>query len=210
MDRKRRIRLYLVVFISAMAASPMVVTRWWPSLTVHELSFWYRLIATLGLVALIVFAIAAALFGLAAKTRWPVWSQKARRGAALAGASVATVAVVVLVAGFVHGPLPTGSRASRFDTLAWRTSPAFGAGDITPRQKMLADVVEQVLPGKSRKEIEAALGPSEDTDYFAETGRDLIYMTGPERDTIFSIDSEWLLIWLDDSGRFEHYAIVRD
>jgi outer membrane protein assembly factor BamE (lipoprotein component of BamABCDE complex) len=84
------------------------------------------------------------------------------------------------------------------------------AHDITPRQKMLGDVVDNVLPGKTRAEIEAILGSPEETSCFANTGRDLIYSTGPERDTPFSIDSEWLLIWLDDQGRFERYAVYRD
>jgi hypothetical protein len=35
-------------------------------------------------------------------------------------------------------------------------------------------------------------------------------MTGPERDTPFSIDSEWLLIWLDENERFQRCAIYRD
>jgi hypothetical protein len=89
-------------------------------------------------------------------------------------------------------------------------SPPYVAGDITPRQKMLRDVVENLLPGKTRREIEALLGPSSATWYFEDTGRDLIYMTGPERDTPFSIDSEWLLIWLDQNDRFERFAVHRD
>lgn len=82
--------------------------------------------------------------------------------------------------------------------------------DITPRQKMLADVVRNVLPGRARAELDQALGPSLETFYFSSTGRDLIYPLGPERDSWFGIDSERLLIWLDESGRFRRYAIVND
>jgi hypothetical protein len=82
-------------------------------------------------------------------------------------------------------------------------------GDITPRQKMLAQVVAQ-LPGRNRQELEQMLGPSLETGYFQSSGRDLIYVTGPQRDSFVAIDSEWLLIWLDDMGTFERYAIVSD
>lgn len=46
--------------------------------------------------------------------------------------------------------------------------------------------------------------------YFQSTGRDLIYITGPERDSLFGIDSEWLLIWLDENGIYKRHAIVTD
>ena len=54
------------------------------------------------------------------------------------------------------------------------------------------------------------LGPSLDTRYVASSGRDLIYLLGPERDSMFGVDSEWLLIWLDGSGRFERYQVWTD
>ncbi|MDD2990459.1 MAG: hypothetical protein PHI64_16080 [Zoogloea sp.] len=63
---------------------------------------------------------------------------------------------------------------------------------------------------KSRDEIESMLGPSMDTPYFQSTGRDLIYATGPQRDSVFGLDSEWLLIWLDEQGAYKRHAIVTD
>jgi hypothetical protein len=75
---------------------------------------------------------------------------------------------------------------------------------------MLGGVVRDVLPGSHRSEIEQALGPSLDTAYFASTDRDLIYLLGPERSLFFGIDSEWLLIWLDESGHFERFAVTVD
>ena len=83
-------------------------------------------------------------------------------------------------------------------------------GDISARQKMLGDVVKKVLPGHDRRALEDLLGPSLETPYFADTGRDMIYRLGMERDSMFGVDSEWLLIWLDDSGRFERYEIRTD
>jgi hypothetical protein len=79
----------------------------------------------------------------------------------------------------------------------------------TARQQMVGEVVQRLLPGKTRGELERLLGPSLDTPYFKTTGRDLIYVLGPERSFI-SIDSEWLLIWLDQAGRFRRAEIVTD
>ena len=75
---------------------------------------------------------------------------------------------------------------------------------------MLADVVKNVLPGQARDQIEQALGPSLETAYFSSIGRDLIYYLGSERDVYLGLDSEWLLIWLDDSGHFKRYKIAND
>ena len=43
----------------------------------------------------------------------------------------------------------------------------------------------EVLPGRTRAELETILGPSLDTAYFNETGRDLIYVLGPQRNSYF-------------------------
>jgi hypothetical protein len=74
---------------------------------------------------------------------------------------------------------------------------------------MVSHLRRRILPGKSRAEIEALLGPSLDTGYFKGNGRDLIYILGPEGG-LFGIDSEWLLIWLDKAGRYDHSEIARD
>lgn len=126
--------------------------------------------------------------------------------------SLVSLAAVAAIAQLLFAGLPYGSRLAQFDPVEWRrlTSAQFVQGDITPRQRMLGDLVESFLPGRSRAEIESNLGPSLDTAYFAETGRDLIFVLGQERDLFLSIDSEWLLIWLDSGGRFERYAIRTD
>jgi hypothetical protein len=112
----------------------------------------------------------------------------------------------------IQGALPTGSRLLVFDRSTWLdpASSQFVDGDITQRQKMLADVVTNVLPDRRCDEIENLIGPSLETQYFQSTERDLIYVLGPERDSFMSIDSEWLLVWCAPSGQFERYAIVRD
>ncbi len=103
-----------------------------------------------------------------------------------------------------------------FDQAAWCDpgSANFIPGDLTPRQKMLGAVVRSVLkPGgqaATREAIVAQLGPSEDSELFASMGHDLIYHLGPQHDSIFAIDEDWLLIWLDESGRFVRFEIRAD
>ena len=99
-----------------------------------------------------------------------------------------------------------------FTPLAWHDSRSllFVDGDITPRQKMLGSLVRRLQVEQKRADLEALLGPSLETRYFEKTGRDLIYILGPERDSFFGIDSEWLLIWLDDAGNFQKYEIRTD
>jgi hypothetical protein len=117
----------------------------------------------------------------------------------------------LLLANILPSALPTGSYANEFDQSTWLhlKSADYVHNDITPRQKMLAAVVAK-LPGSTRAQLEQSLGPSLETGYFMSTGRDLIYVLGPERDTLFGIDSEWLLIWLDENGVFARYEIARD
>lgn len=105
-----------------------------------------------------------------------------------------------------------GSHLLGFAPVLWQdpSSSDYVQGDITPRQKMLGSVVYQLNSKQDRRQLEALLGPSLDTPYFESTGRDLIYILGPERDSFFRIDAEWLLIWLDRSNHFERYAIYTD
>jgi hypothetical protein len=125
---------------------------------------------------------------------------------------LASFALAVGLLRALPSPLPTGSHRQSFDRAVWHDprSAEYRDGDATPRQKMLADVVRNVLPGRTRVELEEILGPSLNTSYFKGKGRDLIYMLGPQRDSYITIDSEWLLIWLDKDGRFERYTIAND
>jgi len=75
---------------------------------------------------------------------------------------------------------------------------------------MLKNVVENVLPGKNKQEIENALGRSMLTMNFQSSDKDLIYYVGPERDGVFNMDSEWLLIWLDENGKYKRYMVTTD
>ena len=102
--------------------------------------------------------------------------------------------------------LPPGSYRQRFDADLWRqVSTKVATGAMTARQKMVGDVVKNILPGRSRSEIEELLGPSEEK---SET--ELVYNLGRIRGALFPLGDEWLVITLDASARFKAYEISRD
>lgn len=142
-------------------------------------------------------------------------SAGSRRAGQPAVAGLGAFVLVLVLSHIIPNPLPTGSDLSEFDPSVWLdpNSVEYVRGDITPRQKMLAAVIAK-LPGRNRTELEHTLGPSLETPYFMSTDRDLIYLLGPQRDALFAIDSEcdseWLLIWLDETGMFERYEIAND
>ena len=107
---------------------------------------------------------------------------------------------------------PNGSDLRKFDSAVWQNESSTEPDNnlISEREKMLKDLVENVLPGKTKNEIEKLLGESLTTPYFASINKDLIYYMGPERDNYMTIDSEWFLIWLDESGKFEKYKLIND
>ena len=63
------------------------------------------------------------------------------------------------------------------------------------------------LPGKNRSELVAMLGAPPETGYFRDW--DLVYPLGAERG-LFSIDSEWLVVRLDQSGDAIDARVVTD
>lgn len=148
--------------------------------------------------------------GLARRDKEPADPAALRRGHIACGGLLA-LAICVLLLRLLPNALPSGSDRLRFEAAVWQARSATDAkaGEPSPRQAMLADLLPR-LKGKSRAELEALLGPSLKTDYFLANGRDLIYPTGPQRDAAFGIDSEWLLIWLDEQGRYQRHAIVND
>ena len=160
------------------------------------------------LVILALWAVSALVIAKSRKRSIGRWSRTAGQTAV---AGLSTFVAFMALATALPSQLPSGSYDSQFDRAVWvdPESTIFISGDITPRQKMLSDVVKR-LPGKNRVELENMLGTSLDTPYFQSTGRDLIYVTGPERDSLFSIDSEWLLIWVDENGIYKRHAVVTD
>ncbi|WP_202943211.1 hypothetical protein [Thiobacillus denitrificans] len=170
---------------------------------------------TLSLLIVVPILVLLAVWGTVAlareRLRKQPMSARSRAAGRIAFAGIAACAISLVLGSLLPNSLPSGSYYRTFDRGASLdpASASYVKGDIAPRQKMLADVVGQ-LPGKSRYALEVMLGPSLDTSYFKDSGRDLIYITGPQRDSLFAIDSEWLLIWVDDKGIYERHAIVTD
>ena len=97
--------------------------------------------------------------------------------------------------------------STRFDPVIWR-DPARAFSPEAPRGCMVDELLDQRwLPGRTRTEVVALLGEPRPTRYF--TDYDLVYWLGPERGP-FGIDSEWLVIRLDSSGRVGEAQLATD
>lgn len=85
--------------------------------------------------------------------------KKSKKAGQLALAGISMLFAFLFLANVLPSPLPTGSYDKKFDRTVWLEpkSADYIDGDITPRQKMLADVIKQ-LPGKNRTEMENMLG----------------------------------------------------
>lgn len=91
------------------------------------------------------------------------------------------------------------------EAAAWAGQKAL-TNDI--RIRMVDDLLRRhKFQGMTREEVTAVIGEPDKTEYFKDC--DLVYWLGPERH-FMSIDSEWLVFWLDDQKRVRDYRIVWD
>lgn len=105
-------------------------------------------------------------------------------------------------------PLPTGSFDLTFSETLWKKSELVSDSlQITNRQKMLGDLINIVLPGKSEAEIIKLLGEPEYRDI---KDFKIEYVLGAERDTFIRIDFEWLEIVLDEKGIYKKSIVSVD
>ena len=97
-----------------------------------------------------------------------------------------------------------------FDAAQWRDQAHDREDPMWPtRLRMVDDLIaDKRLDGRTRAEVEALLGRGDETSKWREW--DLVYHLGPERRGMFRIDSEWLVIRFDASGRVSTYRIVGD
>lgn len=103
--------------------------------------------------------------------------------------------------GFMTGYLPVRP----FDSDRWKRVERV---DDQARIHMIEHLMwSGKLDGLSRSELVALLGAPSKAGYFRD--RDYVYWLGNER-SLFSIDSEWLVLDVDASGRVSHYEVVRD
>lgn len=120
-----------------------------------------------------------------------------------------TVSITILI-GFLSAPylpsfLPSGSYLQPFNSELWIADDSTIMREgITDRQKMLGDVVEHVLPGKSRNEVIRLLGLSSDDSHQPT----LLFYLGPARGDSSGIEVERLKVYLEPSGNFEKYELL--
>lgn len=83
-----------------------------------------------------------------------------------------------------------------FDAKAWREKSADASDDWPTRLRMVDSLMDRrVLDGRTQLQVVELLGPTDDTLKWRDW--DLVYHLGPERKSLFRIDSEWLVIRLD-------------
>jgi hypothetical protein len=96
---------------------------------------------------------------------------------------------------------------TQFDSSKWKQTGQLDQASY-PRLEMADALIhDRTLYGKTKQEVIELLGKPSNDGYFKTY--DLVYWLGPERGA-FSVDSEWLLIQLDDSGRVVKYELGRD
>lgn len=204
--------ILIITFLSAFLFwSLSFLDRIAPSFFSQEMRFLY--ILSIPAVLLIVFIIGfiSLLLIVMAKRRGILPSKPATFGVSLLLSFLIITPLALGLLRYIPRGLPAGSDIRTFDSVIWKSESSTDWKEgISRREEMLKDVIEKILPGKSRQEIETALGPSLNTFYFSSIDKDLIYYLGPERDGFLNIDSEWLLIWIDEDGKFERYMLAND
>ncbi len=103
--------------------------------------------------------------------------------------------------------LSVDSRPIPFDSEVWMATPSEFSLDSV-RLRMVDDLLAtRPLVGRHRDEIVALIGEPDDTPYFRKYP--MVYHLGQERHP-FGIDSEWLVIQLNDHGIATESLVVTD
>lgn len=110
---------------------------------------------------------------------------------------------------------PTTDNALAFNGHFWKEVGVYShAKRYTNRQRMLKDLQERELPGKSRSEIRALLGSGEKqmlSSYDREEIGDasFVYFLGKTSKSLFGPEShEWLCIYVDEEGVFSRSVVI--
>jgi len=108
---------------------------------------------------------------------------------------------------FGDGPMSRCEGHERFDRRVW-TDSVSTYGPLALRGCMVDDLLKsRSLRGQTRASIVALLGEPATASPFGNAA--LVYWLGPERSP-FGVDSEWLIVRLDGSGRVVNYGLVTD
>jgi hypothetical protein len=138
------------------------------------------------------------------------WKLRTRVLWILAVSALVPVVLVAVVVGFLAiAPWQQDySHHDRFDSATWAAAAREPWSEWPTRLRMVDDLVESKrLDGLPRADVVSLLGPADRTDKWSDW--DLVYWLGPERGFI-RIDSEWLVLRFNESGRVREYRVVRD
>ncbi len=118
--------------------------------------------------------------------------------------------IYLLVIYFYFAWPPIFNGPIEFNPDVWRDGNNLNYGSKEfPRLRMADGLIKSgALIGKTTSGIESMLGPQTKTKYFRPQ-YDLVYWLGRER-SIISIDGEWLVIKVNESGISTMARIVRD
>jgi hypothetical protein len=200
---------YLTVFlVSSGLTSLYLAFGFFRSLWPYQI--WFKDIAAIyasTLFPFLIFVVAINVYSLAALIWAKVKKMTMHPIVAIGPAISFTILVGFVLAPYMPSFLPSGSHLQTFDSELWIADDSTVAREgITNRQKMLGDVVENILPGKSRNGIIRLLGLSSDDSHQST----LLFYLGPARGDFFGVEMEWLKVHLDSSGNFEKHEVFRN
>ena len=163
----------------------------------------------------VLFPILIIIFNLYSLIAWILakWRNKDLSYAVVIGPTISvTILILYVCSPYMPKFLPNGSHSQPFDTDSWIAEDSILVRDgITNRQKMLGDVIDNALPGRSRNEIIRLLGlPSDDSNHSALNDSNqptLVFYLGPARRDFMGVQAEYLRVYLDPSGHFTKYEV---
>lgn len=111
--------------------------------------------------------------------------------------SIIFIALILIVVLMPTDGLPKYSGKLKFDSDLWRSEKALESDwtHVTPRQKMIKDLIRNNLSNKTKEDIFQLLGPSDTTKYSPRA--EAAYLLGLQRG--FGVDNEWLLVYFTDN-----------
>jgi hypothetical protein len=171
---------------------------------------WFNPVSTAYPYSLILFSALIITFNLYSLIAWIMakWRNKDLKSAVVIGPTISlTILILYICSPYMPTFLPSGSHLQPFDSELWIADDSTVMREgINDRQKMLGDVIENILPGKSRNEIIRLLGLSSDDS----NQPTLLFYLGPARGDSSGIAVEWLKVHLGPSGNFEKYEVFRE
>ena len=175
---------------------------------------WFRPVSLAYAISLYwVFPALVAIFSLYSLIAWirAKRSNKELKSTVVIGPAIsATILLLYVCSPYMPKFLPNGSHSQSFDSDLWIADDSILVRNgITNRQKMLGDVIDRVLPGKTKNEIIRHLGlTSEDTNHPSLDDQNqpaLVFYLGPARKDSKGVQAEYLKVYLDPSGHYLNY-----